>query len=142
MPKKKSSRNRILLAITLVVILVGATGTVLYQLMARTGADSAMMALKDVTKTQANSVNAQLELLVGDMQSIARRFEVIEAVSDKGDSEQQVMELATQIHENQHFALQVALIPHGKAENFPLSFAELEQVKRTEKGKMLPWKLF
>jgi len=138
MSTRKKSQNRIILAIVTVLILVGATGTALFMLMARTSADSALIALKDITKTEANSINAQLELLLNDMQKIARKFEVIEAVSDKTDSGQRVLELASKIQEDQHFAIQVALIPHGQAENFPLSFAELEQVKRTEKGEIAP----
>lgn len=138
MSSQKHSHNRTLIAIAIVLILVGATGTALYMLMARTSADSALVAIKDISKTQANSVSAQLELLINDMQKTARKFEVIEAVSDTTDSGQRVLDLATQIQDDQQFAIQVALIPRGKAENFPLSFAELEQVKRTEKGETTP----
>jgi len=138
MSLRKKSQHRIILAIAAVLILVGATGTALFMLMARTSADSALLTIKDIVKTEANSINTQLELLLDDMHKTARKFSVIEAVSDKTDSGQRVMDLASEIQENQRFAIQVALIPHGKAENFPLSFAELEQVKRTERGETVP----
>lgn len=136
--RNSHAKNRILIAIASIVVLLAASGAAIYQLMARTSADSASVAIKDVTKNEANNVSAQLDLLISDMQGIARRFDVIEAVADKTDSGQRVIDLAQKIQESNHFALQVALIPYNKAENFALSFAELEQVKRTEKGEIAP----
>jgi phosphomannomutase/phosphoglucomutase len=138
MSAKAIPLNRMILAVALVFILVGATGVSLYMLMNRTSADSALLSLKDSIQIQANSINTQVELLLNDMQKTARKFEIIEAVSDKTDSGQRVLRLASQMQDDQRFAVQVALIPHGQAENFPLSFAEMEQVKRTEKGETVP----
>jgi len=121
-----------------VIVLIGATAFALYSLMERTNSDAAASLLKETSKTQANSIDAQISMIMSSMQGVAKKFEVIEALSSTADSDAALDSLAQQIKEDNEYALQVYLVPHSKAENYPLSFAELDQVKRTERGEVTP----
>ena len=136
--KNRSPYISIFIGLAVVLILTGATAFVLNSLMTRTNSDAATSILKETTKTQANSIDTQLSLITNSMQGIARKFEVIEAVAAATDNDATLDMLAQKIKEDNTYALQVYLIPHGKAESYPLSFAELDQVKRTENGEAAP----
>jgi phosphomannomutase / phosphoglucomutase len=124
------------IGLSLVLVLIGATAFALNSLMTRTNSDAAASILKETTKTQANSIDAQLSLILTSMQAIVRKFEIIDAVSSATEDNTTLNMLSEQIKEDHTYALQAYLIPHGKAESYPLSFAELDQVKRTEKGEV------
>lgn len=136
--KKHNPYTSLFIGLAIVVLLIGATAYALNSLMTRTNSDTASSILKETTKTQANSIDAQLSLIISAMQGLARKFEIIEAVSSSVDNTATLEMLAQKIKEDNTYALQVYLIPHGKAESFPLSFAELDQVKRTENGEIAP----
>lgn len=134
-PKAQSPYTLLVIGLVVVLVLVGATAFALNTLMARTNSDAATSLLRETTKTQANSIDAQIALIQASMQGIAKKFELVEAVSTTTDDNAAQLEmLAEKIKEDNAYTLQVYLIPQGKAESYPLSFAELDQVKRTEKG--------
>ena len=133
--KTQSPYTSLVIGVVVVLVLIGATAFALNSLMARTNSDAATSLLRETTKTQANSIDAQIALIQTSMQGIAKKFEIVEAVSTTDeDSSAQLEMLAQKIKEDNTYVQQVYLIPHGKAESYPLSFAELDQVKRTEKG--------
>jgi phosphomannomutase/phosphoglucomutase len=136
--KKASPYTSLFAGLAVVVVLIGATAYALNSLMAQTNSDTATSILKETTKTQANSIDAQISLIVSSMQSLARKFEIVEAVSSPTENDAALEMLAQKIKEDNAYALQIYLIPHGKTESYPLSFAELDQVKRTENGEVAP----
>jgi phosphomannomutase/phosphoglucomutase len=139
-PTKKSvvlsSPKAFYLAIVAAVILAVATGLALYILISHTNADAAANLMKETTKTRAGGVEERIAAMEASLQKIAARDDVVATLGSTIENDATLDVLAQKIRGGNSAFTQVNLIPHGKSENFPLSFAELDQVKRTEKGEV------
>jgi phosphomannomutase/phosphoglucomutase len=139
-PAKKlltlSSPRAFYLAIVAAVVLAVATGFALYVLISHTNADAATNLMRETTKTRADGMEERIAAMEASLQKIAARNDVVATLGAAIENDAALEMLAQKIRDQNSAFTQVDLIPRGKSENFPLSFAELDQVKRTEKGEV------
>jgi len=116
------------------ILLTATIGGALYLLLSHSNADANANLVKETALDQANKLDAKISQFTVALQKTATRPDVIAALTSTTENDSALELLSQKIREENDDFSQASLIPWGKPENFPLSFAELDQVKRTEKG--------
>lgn len=131
--KKSSSRQSIYAGFVVILLFLGAAGFVLQQLVKRAESDATFSTLQDVAKSHAadivNIINQENAFLL----DMAKKPEIVDAIQQP-DNQALLTELNEKIKQANKQILRAELIPFGRSEDYTLSFAELDQVKRAEAG--------
>jgi len=125
-----------LIGVAVIVVLITCTAAVLYVLLNQTSQNTASQSIQTLATAQARSLNNQITLLTEHMQDIAKKHAIIEALKNRKITD--IHDLAEEIKENNNYVLETHIIPHGKTGEYPLRFAELDQVRQIERGKQSP----
>lgn len=126
----------ILIGVGAVLILLGVTVGALSLLLNQTSMESANQSIQDIANAQARSLNNQTNLLTEHMQDIAKKHIIIESLQKRRLAK--LHDEAGEIKDDNSYVLEAYIIPHGHSGEYALRFAELDQVRQTEKGKQAP----
>lgn len=132
--KKDSSRQLLYAGLGVVLVLLCVAGLVLQQLVKRLDSDTAFSALQEAAKKQSSEIQLLISNASHRLEDIAKRTDVIEALSHQVANPQLLVDTAEKIQLGNKGIIRAQLIPTGAAEQQQLSFAELDQVKRAEAG--------